>query len=156
MRYASFISRLIGIVLGGLFIFAGVLKLADPAAFAWSIYQYGLVPRSVIDPLAVGLPVLEVAAGLGLVLNARWSYGTVGGLLLLFAGTLGYAIVNGLAVDCGCFGAGYPGSAGPLKAFVRDVILIAGLAAAWLLKKNTSVQGRTDRQQNNLKKEDVQ
>lgn len=147
---------LVRALIGALFISAGTLKLLDPAAFAWTIFQYGLVPRVMVDPLAVGLPVIEVAAGLGLVLNVRWSYATVGGLLLLFLGMLGYAIVNGLAVDRGCFGAGEPGPMGLQKAFARDVILSAGLAAAWLLKQNTSVQGRIDRQQNHLKKEDVQ
>ena len=144
IRTIHLLSLLLRLVIGNVFIFAGSLKLFDPAAFAWDIYQYGLVPRPLIDPIAVGLPVMEVAAGAGLVLNRRWSYGAVGGMLMLFMALLGYAIINGLNVDCGCFGSGEPGPKGLRNAFLRDMLMVFGLAAAWWFRDRRSGQRRTD------------
>lgn len=155
MGFFSAISLGIRLMLGGLFIASGVLKLLDPAAFAWNIYQYGLVPRLLIEPLAIGLPVAEVAAGGGLLWSRRWSYGAVAGMLVLFMALLGYAIINGLNVDCGCFGSGEPGPAGLRKAFLRDVVMVIGLAVAWWIEENRSVQGSTDRRRTISRKEDA-
>ena len=55
-------------------------------------------------PVAIGLPLLEVTAGTGLLLDIRGSLAMIAGLLLLFMVVLGYGIWMGLDVDCGCFG----------------------------------------------------
>jgi uncharacterized membrane protein YphA (DoxX/SURF4 family) len=138
------VSLIIRFLIGGLFIASGVLKLLDPAAFAWNIYQYGLVPRPLINPLAVGLPAVEIVAGAGLVMNSRWSFGAVAGMLVLFMALLAYALISGLQVDCGCFGPGEPGPAGLRSALLRDAVMLGALVLAWLLRDERSVQGRTD------------
>lgn len=137
-------GTLIRWALGALFILAGALKLMDPAAFAWNIYQYGLLPRVLVGPFAMLLPVTEIVSGGALMVNRRWSYGAAGGLLVLFIAVLGYAIINGLNVDCKCFGAGEPGPAGLRKAFLRDAVMLIGLWFAWRSQKQRPVQGRTD------------
>jgi uncharacterized membrane protein YphA (DoxX/SURF4 family) len=149
------IGPIIRLAIGAVFIASGALKLLDPAAFAWNIYQYGLVPRPLIDLIAVGLPVMEVAAGAGLVLNRRWSYGLVGGMLVLFMVLLGYAIINGLNVDCGCFGSGEPGPKGLRNAFLRDALMLAGLASAWWFRDDRSVHARTAIRNTIISKEDA-
>jgi uncharacterized membrane protein YphA (DoxX/SURF4 family) len=138
------VSLIIRFLIGGLFVASGVLKLLDPAAFAWNIYQYGLVPRPLINPLAVGLPAVEIVAGAGLVMNSRWSFGAVAGMLVLFMALLAYALISGLQVDCGCFGPGEPGPAGLRSALLRDAVMLGALVLAWLLRDERSVQGRTD------------
>lgn len=153
--FARGLSLAIRLVIGGLFLASGALKLLDPAAFAWNIYQYGLVPRPLIDPLAIGLPAVEIAAGAGLVMNDRRSFGAVAGMLVLFMGLLGYALINGLHVDCGCFGPGDPGPAGLRNALLRDALMLAGLAAAWWFRDDRSVQARADIRKTILAKEDV-
>jgi uncharacterized membrane protein YphA (DoxX/SURF4 family) len=122
---------IIRFLVGGLFIASGALKLLDPAAFAWNIYQYGLVPRPLIDPLAVSLPAVEIVAGVGLVTSRRWSYGAIAVMLVMFMALLGYALINGLHVDCGCFGPGEPGPAGLRSALLRDAVMLTGLAVSW-------------------------
>jgi uncharacterized membrane protein YphA (DoxX/SURF4 family) len=136
---------IIRFLIGGLFIASGVLKLLDPAAFAWNIYQYGLVPRPLIEPLAVGLPAVEIVAGAGLVRNKRWSFGAVTGMLVMFMALLGYALINGLHMDCGCFGQGEPGPAGLRNALLRDVVMLFGLGVSWWFRQERPVQIRTDR-----------
>jgi len=118
---------IIRLLIGFAFIYAGILKLADPAAFAWKIYQYGLVPRDLINTIAIGLPVMEVLAGIGFIFSVRGSTAVIAGFLILFLFVLGYALLNGLNVDCGCFSTGEPGPEGLRTAIVRDIIMMVGI-----------------------------
>ena len=90
--------------LGGIFIYAGSIKLLEPKTFAVLIDAYGIVPESLLVLVAVALPALEVAAGIGLLLDIKGSLSMISGLLALFIAILGYGIWMGLDVDCGCFG----------------------------------------------------
>ncbi|MGL1860948.1 MAG: DoxX family protein [Pseudodesulfovibrio sp.] len=117
------------VILGGLFIYAGYLKLADVGAFAQAIDGYGLVTWSTAKLLSKTLPVLEILAGLGLILDIKGALGTIVALLLGFMILIGYAIYMGLDVDCGCFGpsdsvAG--DSSGLWQTLYRDVAMFAG------------------------------
>lgn len=87
-----------------LFIYAGSVKLIDPKAFARTISHFGLVPEPLLPVIAIGLPALEVIAGLALVFDLGVGLYGVSGLLLLFVCVLGYGVLNDMNVDCGCFG----------------------------------------------------
>ncbi|MGD8993172.1 MAG: MauE/DoxX family redox-associated membrane protein, partial [Desulfobacterales bacterium] len=91
-------------VLSAIFIYAGGTKLLEPEIFAVLIEAYGIVPKGFIMPVAIGLPLLEVTAGIGLLFDIRGSLALIAGLLLVFVVVLGYGIGMGLDVDCGCFG----------------------------------------------------
>lgn len=127
------------ILIGALFVYAGTLKLLDPGAFAWNIYQYGLVPRDLINVLAISLPVIEILAGIGFIFNVRRSMAAITGLLVLFLFVLGYALLNGLNVECGCFSAGEPGPEGLRMAFIRDVVMIAGVFCIYWFSEKTMI-----------------
>ncbi len=131
--FAAFLSLFLKWGLALLFIFAGALKLKDPRAFAQAIGQYGLVPDGIIPVLALGLPVVEVLAGLGLLVNLRYSLGAILLMLLLFIGVLGYAIIAELDIDCGCFTAADLAARGSVKAaFFQDLgFLAAALFLRW-------------------------
>ncbi len=90
-------------ILGGVFIYAGSTKLMEPRIFTVLIEAYGFVPESLLMPVAIGLPFLEVIAGFGLLFDIRGSLAVITGLLVLFMVVLGYGIWMGLDVDCGCF-----------------------------------------------------
>lgn len=92
------------LVLGGLFIYAGATKLMDVMGFAATIDQYGLVSWRMANLIAKTLPVIEIVAGLGLILDVRGALGTIVVQLLGFVCVLAYGIHLGLDVDCGCFG----------------------------------------------------
>lgn len=116
-------------VLGGVFLVSGILKLSDPWQFSHIIEAYGLIIPQLVFPVAVGLPVLEVVAGLGLVLDVRYALAVISGLLLFFIIMLGYGWSLGLDIDCGCFGSADP--AGKVfhslrPALYRDLVLLAG------------------------------
>jgi len=116
--------------LGGIFIYAGGRKLLAPEPFAVLIYAFGIVPPGLLIPVALGLPFLEVAAGWGLVFDIRGSLTTIAGLLVLFIMLLGYGILMGLDIDCGCFGPGDPETDafhGLKTALFRDLVMLGGV-----------------------------
>lgn len=95
------------IVLGGLFVYAGVAKTLDPLDFAQNIRNYRLVGQELSFIAAVVLPWLEILAGLALAAGVwtRASSLLISGLLVFFIALTVVTIVRGLDVDCGCFAA---------------------------------------------------
>ena len=94
------------LVLGGLFVYAGAVKVLDPLDFAQNIRNYQLVGQSLSFVAAIVLPWLEILAGLALILGV-WTRGAalvVTGLLGFFIVLTAVTMVRGLDVDCGCFG----------------------------------------------------
>jgi hypothetical protein len=124
--------RIIRIALACLFIYGGVVKLFAPKAFAATISTYNLVPEMFLPVVAIGLPLIETVAGLGLIFNKSWGLHLITGLLVLFVFVLGYAVLGDLNVDCGCFSTEELDSQSGLRmAFYRDLILL-GLVAPYL------------------------
>jgi len=95
------------LVLGGLFIYAGVVKVLDPLGFAQDIRNYRLVGQSLSFIAAIVLPWLEILAGLALAAGVwkRASALIISGLLVFFILLTLVTIARGLDVECGCFGA---------------------------------------------------
>jgi uncharacterized membrane protein YphA (DoxX/SURF4 family) len=118
------------------FIAAGALKLADVRAFALTIKAFAILPTDVVSPVAVALPVLEIAGGLLLLCDAPGGLAVIGGLLLLFIGVVVNAIRQGLNIDCGCYGPEDPEGQvyhGLWPTLRRDLAMLASVAycAAW-------------------------
>jgi uncharacterized membrane protein YphA (DoxX/SURF4 family) len=102
--YPTLLSRL---VLGGIFLIAGLAKVGVPAALRYAINQYSLpIPSFIIEIMAVGMPVLEVLLGVWILLGlfTRFSAVIAGILMVIFTIALTQAWIRGLIIDCGCFG----------------------------------------------------
>ncbi len=130
MKTMDWIYRFCRWILGLIFIYAGSTKLLAPEIFAVLIDAYGIVPAGLLMPVAIGLPLLEVIAGIGLLLDIRGSLALVTGLLVLFVAVLGYGIWMGLDVDCGCFGPEDPEAEafhGLRLSLYRDLAMMAGV-----------------------------
>jgi putative oxidoreductase len=93
------------IALGAVFVAAALPKISDPPAFAHMIYNYRLVPGGLINGMALGMPWVELVAGVTLILGVwkREAALVAGALLLVFVVALGVNLARGHAVDCGCF-----------------------------------------------------
>src|SRR3989442_13732092 len=100
------IWRIMAIIVGGIFIYAGALKALDPVGFANGIDNYKILPWAISVRFAFYLPWLEILAGLALVFRFLYRGGLLilSALLLIFLGATVAAKVRGLDITCGCFG----------------------------------------------------
>ena len=103
-RWLLFIFR---VIVGGVFIWAGVLKIVDPLDFASTIKNYQAFPGPLIFPIALVLPWIEVLSGVGLIAGIlKRSSALITSLLLAgFMALVGSALLRGIDTACGCFGA---------------------------------------------------
>ncbi|MBK7187303.1 MAG: DoxX family membrane protein [bacterium] len=122
MRWLSLVCRL---VVGGVFIWASLDKLAHPAEFAKAIHHYRIVPYALLHPAALLLPMVEAVAGVALVIGwqRRGAALACAGMLLVFLVAIGSALVRGLDISCGCFNTD-GGHAVGLDLFWRDLLLL--------------------------------
>jgi uncharacterized membrane protein YphA (DoxX/SURF4 family) len=121
----TWLYHVLRLALAGVFIYAGLIKLLDPRAFAHTIAQYDLLPDGLLPLAAVGLPALELLAGIGLAFEVRGSLTLMAVLLLIFSVILGYAVWHNLDIDCGCFTAAeLDAQHGVKTAFGRDLLMI--------------------------------
>lgn len=125
--------------LGALFVIAGVLKLKDPQAFAVEIANYHLLPE-LAPYMAVGLPPVEVALGVAMVLPwdawRRAAAATAMGLLAVFTVAVVSAVARGMDVSCGCFGASSDKVS--YVTIVRDLALVAVAAVLVVFPRSSA------------------
>ena len=124
--------RAIAIVIGGIFIYAGVVKIVDPAEFARDIDNYKMLPWQMSVWLAFYLPWLEILCGLALITRVLFRGGVflLTALMALFVVVTVVAKTRGLDISCGCFGhaSKYLSFAWHL---VLDFLLLGGLVLLW-------------------------
>ena len=132
VAWRSWAWLLMRAVLAVVFLYAGVVKLVDPASLATSIARFQMVPLFLVHPLALALPPFEVVCGLALLAGPWKRQATFGitALCAVFLVALISAAIRGLDVDCSCFGST---SSEPLWwLIVRDVVLLAVAGAGYL------------------------
>ena len=130
----NWLRRILALLFGGVFVYAGLLKLRDPGRFLIDIRSFDMLPDPYAAWFALGLPWIELLCGLAVITGVLRK----GGLLLLnlaliaFFAAIGMAKSRGLSIQCGCFGES-DSTSSYLELFVRDGILLCiGLALAWL------------------------
>jgi uncharacterized membrane protein YphA (DoxX/SURF4 family) len=139
------------IALGAIFAAAALPKIADPPSFAHMIYNYRLVPGTLVNALALVMPWVEILAGLALILGVwRREAAIVAGLLIVvFLAAIGWNLARGHAVDCGCFDLHAAGKSREEQltdmrwVLVRDVgilLLVAQVLAASRKERSGSVR----------------
>jgi uncharacterized membrane protein YphA (DoxX/SURF4 family) len=117
---------LLRLVIGGIFIYAGCIKIANPLAFADSIATFKVLPAELINLLALGLPPFEVLTGMMLIVGP-WKRDAAFALLslcIVFCLVLVQALIRGLEVDCGCFGSATPSTLKTWLTLGRDLVLV--------------------------------
>jgi putative oxidoreductase len=123
---AGIVALVLRVVLGGVFVYAGYLKLRDPwALFAMSIASYEILPMPAVEFVAKTLPWFEVVLGLVLIAGVFRRIATVSAaaLLLVFFGLILRAYFKGMEINCGCFG---PGEAISWKSKLRVGSMVFG------------------------------
>lgn len=148
-----FVWRIIGLLVGVLFIFAGLTKMVDfqpfrfldPMDFARDIDNYKILPWRVSVQLALYLPWLEIICGLALVFRRLYS-GAIAlllALLLVFIGASIAAKMRGIDISCGCFG-----HVSDQLSFawhlVLDLAILAAVVALWCTRPSDRLMIATD------------
>jgi putative oxidoreductase len=119
--------RIVDIIVGGIFIYAGAIKALDPIGFANDIDNYKILPWAIGVRLAFYLPWLEILCGVALILRFLYRGGLsiLTLLTLIFIGATVIAKVRGLDITCGCFG-----HASKNWSFTGHLVLDLGILAA--------------------------
>ena len=140
--FKSFLTRIAQVLVGGLFIFSGLVKMNDPVGFSFKLEEYfseEVLNLPIFEPLALPLAIIlvavEVLLGLALLLGL-WKRA----VLLLLSGMIGFftfltfwsAYFNQVT-DCGCFGDAIPLK--PWESFYKDVVLCVLIIILWWGKK---------------------
>jgi uncharacterized membrane protein YphA (DoxX/SURF4 family) len=125
------------LLVGGVWLLAGALKLPDPAENVRAVRAYELLPEAVVPLVGHALPIVEILLGGCLLLGLVTRVAAVISAAMLAAFIVGIASAwaRGLSIECGCFG----GGAGPAEnasaaypwEIVRDVGLL--LLSGWLV-----------------------
>ena len=118
----AFVALPFRIFLGIVFLAACAYKIANPHDFALSIATYEILPTSLINPMAIVLPWVELAAGLMLVtgFRARAASLLVSGMMAMFLAALSIALSKGLDMSCGCFASAQTGESINALTLLRD------------------------------------
>ena len=127
------------IALGIIFIIAALPKIVDPPSFAHMIYNYKIMPWSLVSPMALVMPWLELLCGLALVLGIwkETARTIIGAMLLVFILALSNNLARGNAIDCGCFDVSAAGKtteerlADMKLVILRDVGMLLMVAQLW-------------------------
>ena len=125
------------ILMGLIFVVAGVAKSFDPVVFYWEAISYVELleaSREVwpqLGRLALVLAPLEVLVGAALIVGwrPRVIMPAATAMMVLFIGITALAWQKEAHIDCGCFGALTERTPG--EAMVEDVFMLAFLLAAW-------------------------
>jgi len=111
--------------LGCVFLLACQHKIAHPGSFAVDVATYGILPLSLVNLMAIGLPWVELAAGVLLVVGfkSRAAASMVFGMMVMFIAALAIALAQGLDMACGCFASQAVQDEDPISAMtvLRDV-----------------------------------
>ncbi len=138
------LGTVLRLVLGGVLVVAGALKVTNLPASALAVHAYRLLPYEVGQAVGYALPILELAIGVLLLLGLFTRAAAFVGTLLMAAFVFGIASAwaRGLAIDCGCFGGGgaiAPESTAYPVELARDALLAA--AGAWLVRRPRTAYG---------------
>jgi uncharacterized membrane protein YphA (DoxX/SURF4 family) len=127
--FADALGVLARVVVGGVWLVAGVLKLPAPAETVRTVRAYQLLPESVVPAVGTCLPLVEVLVGGCLLLGLLTRLTAALSTILQAAFIIGIASVwaRGLSIDCGCFGGGATPSANASAAYPWDIARDVGL-----------------------------
>ena len=143
MKIVDWIAK---IIVGGLFIFSGLIKINDPVGTQIKLEEYFEVFATdfgsffhlfipIALPIAFILIILEVLLGVAVLINFRMKISSWVLLILIFFFTFltFYSAYFNKVTDCGCFGDAIPLT--PWESFYKDLILVVLIAYIFVRRK---------------------
>ncbi len=136
---------MIRILLGALFVFSSIHKIIDPQSFLYIVEDYQVIPNWMAFFVAMLLPWAEFIAGFAMILG-MWIKGSsliIMGMCISFAYGIGFNLIQGRVIDCGCFGLSPEIEMINWWSFVRAIILICFSTIIFLQNKSIwSIENR--------------
>ena len=137
-KIKSFLIPIVQFLVGGLFIFSGLVKMNDPVGFSFKLEEYfskGVLNLPFLDslalPLAILLVITEVWLGADLLMGItrRWTMVLLTGMIVFFTFLTFWSAYFNQVTDCGCFGDAIPLT--PWQSFYKDIILCTLIIILW-------------------------
>jgi putative oxidoreductase len=93
--------------LSGVLLYAALPKITDLGAFAEQVDNYRMVPAALLPFFSAAVPSVEIVAAAALLTPwlARGAALVCAGLFASFSIAMAQALLRGIDLDCGCFGA---------------------------------------------------
>lgn len=126
---------IIRFIVGGLFIFSGLIKVNDPIGTSikleeyFDVFSYDIAPffaslKTISLPIAVFLVVIEVVLGIMLIINFKPKFTIVAlaVIIIFFTFLTFYSAYFNKVTDCGCFGDAIKLT--PWESFLKDIFLL--------------------------------
>jgi uncharacterized membrane protein YphA (DoxX/SURF4 family) len=129
IKLQPWLSLLFRLVLGGVLLVAGALKVGNPQKSAMSVRAYEVLPIDIANFFGYVLPWFEIGVGALLILGVAVKISALlgGATMLIFILAISQAWARGLSIDCGCFGGGGaidPSQTKYLEEILRDFGLL--------------------------------
>ena len=138
------IAWIVRVAIAALLIGAALPKLQNRAEFAATIENYRVVPVGLTGVTATILPLVELALGLAVLVNA-WALVGAAALLMLYAGVVALNLMRGRDhIDCGCHFLGQRGGAIDRAMVVRNLFLAAASLIIVLIPAGSRTPGAVD------------
>lgn len=141
------LDHTIRFIVGGLFIFSGLIKLNDPVGtkikmeeyfevFATDFGSFFLWFKPIALEIGMILIVLEVVLGIALFINYKMKLTSITLLVIIvfFTFLTGYSAILNKVTDCGCFGDAIKLT--PWESFIKDIILTVLILHLYWYHKN--------------------
>jgi len=114
------------LLLAAVFIAASIHKIVHPEAFALNVATYQILPLSLVNLQAIGLPWVEMIVGLALLagLWTRESALVTIGMNLMFIVAISITLARGEDIACGCFASAEAGHQIDWTLAARDAGLV--------------------------------
>jgi len=126
-------------MLGLLFVYASLDKIANPQNFAQIVYNYKILPSFLVNIFAITLPWVELICGLFLIGGIFLESSSLIVLVLLLAFTIGTSynvFIRGIDIQCGCFTTSLSAKKQGAELLFRDGILLLMSLQVFLFNQN--------------------
>ena len=125
----KFLLFVLRTIVAFVFIYAAILKIAEPGDFSQAIANYKLLPDISINVLGIILPWIEIIAGILLLFGVAVKENSIiiSGMLIVFIIAIGISLARGLNIDCGCFGTANGDQIGLIKLLQNIGLLVIGI-----------------------------
>lgn len=140
-RIAHATALALRLLIGTVFIVAGLSKLLNSTVFAKTLSGYGFLPAALIGPVALFFPLAEIIFGSLFAIGLRPALlGGIAICILVGFSLMAFAQSEGGVVDCGCFPIGDGAESSVLFFLVRNSLL--AVAALWVVIESKKLEVR--------------